>query len=673
VRSGEKLRLGFVFGMLGLVPVFLLGWLGYVQVVQAGRLQRGERAPLRLDLAAAQRQGPRTEPTPAPRGRILDRNGSPLAFDREVYEVRATLRVPRRLCRDIDEYCAWLDRRAHDFAMALACDPDLADRQAARVGHEERLKKELRRAFGVAEPERGAAGRLGAVPRSLRRHADIRIAGGVDVLSVIDALRTLGARRELRGVVSMHFLPSFARCYPDRELTHGIVGHTGTAWQSLAGGGRELVTYGVAGLEAATLLGEGHGARRAFLRDGRGRSYYLSGAVARGATPVLHSTIDLELQRTAVDLLSRQAEAGARTGKVTIPKWGALVLVEIASGDLVAAASWHRGKLNGSSTAFTPYQSLFEPGSIVKPLVLAYAYESGVVDWDHVFDCRPGGQDYRQRIRGLGRRRPVRDDHDCGDLTPHGILVNSSNVGASYIGLLLDRPQWRDYMRLYGFGESLGLSLPHGRKGGWPRQSFDPKVRERSFRANSVISFSFGYEFQVTALHMARAYLRLLRGNAAELRVCRGVEIDGRWLPAPSSPVGASFSPRVVDAISAAMTDVMSPDPQATGSHVRRRLEKELGIDVYGLLAGKTGTAASMIGIPGRGRVNVRNASFVGVIPAAQPRWLAVCVLQKDDSARFYGGSYAAPPATRLLLQAEKLVERRRCYQEPRPPDGQIR
>ena len=242
-----------------------------------------------------------------------------------------------------------------------------------------------------------------------------------------------------------------------------------------------------------------------------------------------------------------------------------------------------------------------------------------------------------------------------------------------FLPLLLDRPQWRDYMRLYGFGESLGLSLPHGRKGGWPRQSFDPKVRERSFRANSVISFSFGYEFQVTALHMARAYLRLLRGNAAELRVCRGVEIDGRWLPAPSSPVGASFSPRVVDAISAAMTDVMSPDPQATGSHVRRRLEKELGIDVYGLLAGKTGTAASMIGIPGRGRVNVRNASFVGVIPAAQPRWLAVCVLQKDDSARFYGGSYAAPPATRLLLQAEKLVERRRCYQEPRPPDGQIR
>jgi hypothetical protein len=94
------------------------------------------------------------------------------------------------------------------------------------------------------------------------------------------------------------------------------------------------------------------------------------------------------------------------------------------------------------------------------------------------------------------------------------------------------------------------------------------------------------------------------------------------------------------------------------------RMLKELGIDLHGVIGGKTGTAASSIGIPGRGKVASKNASFVGFLPAAAPRWLAVCVLQKDDNARFYGSSYAAPPVVRLLLQCQQLAERRQLHQE---------
>ena len=36
MKAGERLRLGFVFGLMGFVPVFLAGWLGYVQLAQAG-------------------------------------------------------------------------------------------------------------------------------------------------------------------------------------------------------------------------------------------------------------------------------------------------------------------------------------------------------------------------------------------------------------------------------------------------------------------------------------------------------------------------------------------------------------------------------------------------------------------------------------------------------------
>ena len=98
---------------------------------------------------------------------------------------------------------------------------------------------------------------------------------------------------------------------------------------------------------------------------------------------------------------------------------------------------------------------------------------------------------------------------------------------------------------------------------------------------------------------------------------------------------------------------------------VRERFEKEEGIDLHGLVAGKTGTAVSATVVKGKGKLEVRNASFVGFAPANNPRYLAVCVLQKEGNARFYGGSYAAPPAIRLLLHALRMEEQRRLRQEP--------
>jgi len=155
----------------------------------------------------------------------------------------------------------------------------------------------------------------------------------------------------------------------------------------------------------------------------------------------------------------------------------------------------------------------------------------------------------------------------------------------------------------------------------------------------------------------------LFRGAKAELRLCRGVEVDGRWAATQPADRGQALRDEVVSAVQAAMIDVVSDDPKATGSHVHRQMLKELGIDLHGVVGGKTGTAVSTVGLGG-GRVQVvRNASFVGFLPAERPRWLAVCVMQKDGRETFYGGSYAAPPVVRLLLQCQQLEQRRRWQQ----------
>lgn len=667
MRAGERIRVRAAFSLLGIVPVFLTGWLGYLQVAQAGELPRDGRAPLRLTAETADRQAWRNEIVPVPRGTIVDRNGSVLAIDCQTYDVRAVLAVPSREGRTAESMRAWVDAVAMDFARALVADPGLADRAEALQDQLRSFRSQLAQSFRLDELPAS-----GPVPEGHPRVVDLRIAGDVAVLSVVDALREIGERRSS---VNMHFLRTFRRVHPDRDSTFGIVGHVTTEWVTRPGTNeRELHTYGACGLESWAALDSTGSLARPFLKDGRGKPYFVGPMQAQPVPNVLHSTLDLELQREAVRLLSTQAEAGAREGSVTVPQWGALVLVEMESGDVLAAASWHRGARHAQLAPYAPNQSLFEPGSIVKPLVLAYALEAGRLDWSHGFDCRQGSADYRERIGSLGSR-VVRDDHDCDVLTGHGILVNSSNIGASYVGLQLEREQWRDYMQYYGFGTPLGIDLPFEARGGPNSRSFDPSIPLRSFRRNSAISFSFGYEMQVTALQVARAYLRMFRGGGADLRICRGLEIGGEWHAAPAAgTTKPHLRPEVVEMVRAAMVDVVSADPKATGFHLHGRMLKETGIDLHGVVAGKTGTAASRVGIRDRGKVEVRNASFVGVFPAEAPRWLAVCVLQKDDSARFYGGSYAAPPAVRLLLQCQNLEQRRQRYKEPqRDTNGQVR
>lgn len=672
MKLGERWRLRFVFGLLGMVPVCLAGRLGYLQVLQAGELPRNERAPLRLVTATADAQGARAEKVPAPRGTIVDRSGQKLAVDRDVYEVRARIAVPIEAQKNVLAYCRYLAGLAEDFARALATDPQLANRAEAEAEARKHLLAVFGREFrtgdlaGIADP---ATAKL---PEKQPCVGDVRIAAEVDDLATIAALRELDDRRKL---VGLDLIRGHARSYPERELTHGIVGHLDTKWVTPAGADTPVLqTVGVCGLEALPELEAGIAGARAFRLDGKGRPYFLAPVPNSSKPTVVHSTIDLDLQRFAQRELAAKAEAGAINDGGKRPLWGALLLIEVETGDVLAAASWQRDVADPKQASWTPYQMLYEPGSIVKPLVFAYALEAGRVDWNHVYDCASGSADYRERIASLGRRKPVKDDHDCHELTPHGILVNSSNIGATYVGLGLDREQWQDYMRFYGIGQPLGFEIPNGRRGGTHPKSFDPAIPLRSFRANSAVSFSFGYELQVTAFHIARAYLRLFRGDASELRICRGVELDGEWHPAPISPVGTRYSERTIELVRDALVDVVSSEEHATGAQMHREFLKETGIDLHGLVGGKTGTAASDVGLPGRGKISMRNASFVGFLPVENPRWLAVCVMQKDDSAKFYGGNYAAPSAVRLLLQAERLAERRALRQELQGgSDGQVR
>ena len=672
MKTGELMRVRVAFGALGAVPVFLVGWFFYLQVAEAGELPRPGRDPLPLNAAVADSYARGKTQLPAPRGSILDRNGATLAMDRESYEVRARVRVPSTKRRDLALFRPWVERLADSLAQALVADVEIPNRSAVYSKHRDRLHAVMWRKWRVQDlPRRGQW------PAGHPQVADFLVAKGIDRRPVLEAL----AERSQSSVYPTLFLEklhSFERVYPERELTYGVVGHTET-YQVIEDGKVRLHTAGVSGLDSFAALEPGADVYRRFLWDARKRPYFL-GPIQGPPQPVrLHSTLDLELQRACMRELAVQCKKGHKLAPEERPTWAAMALVEVATGDVLAATSWHlasakwpeKGSLHPKAGSFAPYQNRFEPGSIVKPLVFAYALEAGAVGWDESFDCAPRGAMYQRLIGRLGRAKRVEDVHDCGVLTPHGILLNSSNIGAAMVGLRLSRDQWQDYMATYGWGRSLGLRLPHESIGGHPKSSFDPSRSDRGFRANSAISFSFGYEMTTTALQVARAYLRLLRGVEAELHLVRGLEVEGEYYPAPRpASAGRAFRPEVRRQVLSAMRDVVSNIEGATGRSVVDTFQKQ-GIDLHRLVGGKTGTAFSPVREADGTKVTMRNASFVGLLPAEDPKWLAVCVMQKKGGrARFYGSSYAAPPAVKLLLRCLELRGDDELRQGPRRGTG---
>lgn len=652
---GERTRLRFFFGALGCVPVFLCGWFGWLQVLQAGEMKRpdGGRTPLQASAASVQHE--RSERLPGARGTIVDRHGAILAMDCDAFEVRAEVTVPRKHAGDCASMRAYLLAVSRSLADALCRDNGLADRAAARAEHFARIKARIEAAFALAEmPTEGA------LPSGTKKRREILVDRGVAVLSVVEALLELDRTQD--GIL-LHLQHDHSRVYPEREVTYGLVGYVED--KPLRSKDGVLLAYqetALAGLEAAPELLPGAPGEREFRVNSKNHRFFTGIGHAAAAPSRVESTIDLELQKAAGRELERQALAVSEDQKDR-PLWGALVMVEIATGDVLAAASWHREVKHPRGAAFTPYQLLYEPGSIVKPLVFAYAREHKDLDWDRSFDCSSTGADHHVDVPEAGGRR-VRDDHGCGVLMPHGILVNSSNIGTVKVGSLLDRDDWKRYLDVFGLERTLGLQMPAELVGYVSKKGWLPGISAAAFKKWSGSSYSIGYELQVNAMQMARAYLTLLNGQKRELRVVRAVEVDGKRAERPVVSGAREFSPQTVEEVCAAMREVMTDAEGSTGRHVVAAFRKE-GVELQGLMGGKTGTAKSRTTIKGKGTVEVRNASFVGFAPAEAPRYLVVCVLQRDDSARFYGGSYAAPPAVRLLLEALRLEERRRLGQGP--------
>ena len=437
-----------------------------------------------------------------------------------------------------------------------------------------------------------------------RRSAIAEASGGWSLVAsdVSDEERVRLQRTIGQGI---YFESRSAREYP-RSMGRRLIGAVGSD-------GR-----GGTGLEAdldVWLVGQ---PGRAEVRlDGHRNAYRPPGGQVIDAVPghdvVL--TLDAELQRIAENELAR---ALAKTGAMG----GDIVLLDPRTGEILALAS---ERTDGAVDRISGLSDPYEPGSTLKPFLLASLLSEAVVDLDEVVDVEGGTLRVGARV--------ISDVHGYDTLSVRSVISKSSNVGAAKLSMRLTPAVQHRYLRDFGFGIRTQL--------GYLAESPGRLSRPESWTSLSPASHAIGYEISATSLQLALAYGAIANGGVLmRPRLVREIRD-------PSGRVVQRFDPTPV-------RRVISAEVAAAVRGVLEEVVREGTGTLAGMarfaVAGKTGTAR--LAVDGRYAPGRYRASFVGFAPADDPRIVILTRLEDPKGGVYYGGAIAAPTSQATLKAA---------------------
>ncbi len=413
----------------------------------------------------------------------------------------------------------------------------------------------------------------------------------------------------------------FQRHYPTGPLAAHVVGFTSLDNRGLAG----------AELQYDKEL-SGLAARNVFFADAFRRPIRLKkheGILTDGAGLIL--TIDAAIQQMArAELVSQYEsyEAESAVAIVAEPKTGAiLAMVSLPDFDPNQAPSTDPN--NFRNRALT---DPFEPGSILKPIVVAIALDAGAVSPDEQIFCENGSY----HGKGFGRIGEYRDKQ-YGDVTVREILVKSSNIGMAKIGQRLGKDRLYKGLKYFGFGKTTGLDLPGENDG-----LLSPPDNWTGY---SVTRIPFGQEISVTAIQLVKAFCILANGGRQVRPYVVRAMVDNNGeiikLKRPPPAFGFAIKPEVASwVVTHAMTGVVTE-----GTGFRAKLEKW---QVFG----KTGTADIAKSTERGYSESDCVASFIAGAPAEDPAVVVLVSVRRPNKALgkgYTGGIVASPVAAKIL------------------------
>jgi len=328
---------------------------------------------------------------------------------------------------------------------------------------------------------------------------------------------------------------------------------------------------------------------------------YLDSRLA-GQPHEVRTTLDHDLQLRLEELLPEVVEEYQAAGAMAL-------VVEVETGDVLAIADHSGYALSG----FMPAQYLFTPGSIMKPLIMAVAFDAGVVSEDDRFQSNG-----MAGIRVPGRPKLVREAKGAqpGWHSPAYGLAHSQNAVLVQIGMRIPARRLHDRLTALGLGPATDLGIGPIRDGVLlPVEQWDGASRGEPVPGLTPASLSFGHAIQVNALQMGEALLTLLRGGErVPLRFVMAVDGEEQPVRPRGRVLEAAACERIEDymRLGAASTDSafegteyhMKPGhrywPESghwrgTGAEIAKQWFLGMGVESFG---SKTGTTEKEAGVP---------------------------------------------------------------------------
>ena len=410
------------------------------------------------------------------------------------------------------------------------------------------------------------------------------------------------------GLKGIYQRKEYKRQYPEGEAAAHVVGFT-----NVEDNGQEGIE-----LTFNKELAGRSGSRRV-IKDRLGR---VVEAVGEQTLPVdgrdLQLSIDSKVQFFAYQKL-RDAVVGNKANA------GSVVVLDVQTGEVLALANYpsylpgKRQNLSGAQLRNRALTDTFEPGSTMKPFVIALALEKGLVTPTTPIQTAPG----RLTIAGS----TISDAHPHGVLTVSEVIQKSSNVGTVKLAMQMQpREMWDMYSQV-GFGQKPLVPFPGVVSG---------RLRAyKTWRPIEQATMSYGYGLSTSLFQLAHAYSVFARdGELVPVTMLKTEERTG--------------GVRVMSARHAA--DVRNMLHMVTGPEGTAPKAQTMGYSV----GGKSGTAHKQ---EGKGYADKKyRGFFVGIAPVDNPRIVVAVMIDEPSNGKYFGGDVAAPVFPETVQQSLRLL-----------------
>ncbi|MCR2001443.1 penicillin-binding transpeptidase domain-containing protein [Blautia caecimuris] len=422
-----KGKLAGLFGAVLLALVCLLGRITYINATSGDKYKK--------QVLTQAQQKFENDVLPAKRGNIYDRNGNILATSNKVYNVILD-------CKTVNSDPDYVEPTIRALKEILGIDEEkvrslLSDSRTSQSQYQILLKQ-----------------------LSMDKKKEFEAYTTVEEDSPLSDTE----KKERGNVKGVWFEEDYLRSYPFKSLACDTIGFT------LA---RDVADVGIESYYNSTLMGA----------DGRQYGYFNSQSDVEQTIiePVdgknIVTTLDVGIQQIVEKYVNGfKKKMGAKNIGVVVqdPNTGEILAMDAGDRydlndprDLSSLYSEEEIKAMNDEETVTALNAMwnnfcvtdaFEPGSVVKPIVMAGALEKGSIAEGDNFVC-DGGQAFGSNNNTFIKCAVYPDAHGTEDLMH--VIANSCNDGMMQIAEKMGAEQFIKAQSLFNFGSRTGIDLPN--------------------------------------------------------------------------------------------------------------------------------------------------------------------------------------------------------------------